>query len=380
MVIAYLSTFYPYRGGIAQFSASLYRELEKKTSISAYTFTRQYPHFLFPGTSQYSQAQDAVDPIPATRLLDSINPFSYRRTAKTILKKKPHLLLTRFWIPFLGLSIGKVARILKKHKVVTIAIVDNVVPHEKRWFDRFLTNYFLKQHDGFVVMSESVRDDLLKLKSDARITIQPHPLYDHFGQKVLSEEARKILNLPLDKKIVLFFGIIRAYKGLDLLIEAFQYIHEDTLLVIAGEPYENFREYQVLIDKFKLGDRVYLYTRYIPNQEVSLFFSAADVCVLPYRSATQSGIIPICYHFDLPVVATNVGGLKEVIDDQKTGFILTSFQPQVMAEKINYYFSNQLKDGFIESIKKYKKRFTWESFSDSIIALYHSILQEQSKK
>lgn len=373
MNIAYLSTFYPYRGGIAQFNARLYRELQKQANVTAYNFKRQYPNLLFPGTSQYVTSEDVADSIHTIRILDSINPFSYYRTARTILKSKPDLLLTKFWMPFFGPSLGKVANLVKKKGVVPISILDNVIPHEKRFFDPAFTRYFLKQNKAFVVMSQTVRNELLELHPKANFILQPHPLYDHFGEKILTQDARKKLSIPLDKNVVLFFGIIRHYKGLDLLIEAAQYFKEDTVLLIAGESYGEFEKYKKRIEELNLSNKMHLFVRYIPDQEVNLFFSAADVCVLPYRSATQSGIIPICYHFDLPVIATSVGGLKEVIEEDKTGKVLTSSDPIYIAETIHSYFLNQSKQKFLPFIIEYKKRLGWENFAARVVDLYHSV-------
>ena len=252
MKIAYLSTFYPFRGGIAQFNAALYRYLSIGNEVKAYTFKRQYPDFLFPGTSQLVSGDDPADKIDSIRTLDSINPLSYFNTTRKIRKFSPDFLLTKFWIPFFGPSLGFVTNQLKKKGTINISILDNVIPHEKRIGDLKLVKYFLNRNHGFIVMSDAVKNDLLTLKPDAKYKYLVHPLYDHFGSKFDHTEARKKLNIPQNKKVLLFFGFIRSYKGLDLLLETMKYLSDDYLLVIAGEVYGDFKEYSDYIKKENL--------------------------------------------------------------------------------------------------------------------------------
>lgn len=366
MRIAYLSTFYPFRGGIAQFNASLYREFEKNHDIKAYTFKRQYPDILFPGQSQFVTENDKPDIIDSNRILDTINPLSYMSSAKRIVEFKPDLLLMKFWMPFFAPSLGWVAKTLKKQGVRVISILDNVIPHERRPGDMVMINFYLNQNNGFVVMSDAVKNDLMRLRPNAVFTQHPHPLFDHFGEKKDKLEARKMLNLPVGKKILLFFGFIRGYKGLDLLLESVSKLPEDYLLVVAGEVYGKFDEYDEQINALGISDKVRKYVRYINDDEVPLFFSASDVCVQPYKSATQSGIAGISYHFDLPMIATNVGGLREMIEPYGTGIIVKKPDVELLTNAIRDYFDNNKAEKLKENIKVFKEICSWKNLAKAI--------------
>lgn len=369
MKIAYLSTFYPFRGGIAQFNAALYRYFEQYHDINAYTFFRQYPELIFPGKSQYVGKDDPADKIPSIKVLDTINPAGYVRAAAKIKAFEPDLFITKFWMPFFAPSLGWVASALKEN-TINISILDNVLPHEKRMGDRALTKYFLNQNHGFIVMSETVKNDLLTLNPKADFEFHNHPLYNHFGNIMDKAEAREKLGIPKEKKVLLFFGFIRSYKGLDILLEAIRKMPEDYYLVIAGETYGSFDEYSEYIKKYKMEDRVSINTRYISDTEVSCFFSAADVCVLPYKSATQSGIIGITYHFELPVIATDVGGLKEMIEPWDTGIMVAKPEPDLLRHAILDYFQADLSERFKTGIRKYKEAASWDSLGNTIINYY----------
>ncbi len=366
MRIAYLSTFYPFRGGIAQFNASLYRELEKYHEIKAFTFTRQYPNILFPGKTQYVTNDENAVKIPSAALLDSINPFTYFSTAKAIKGFKPDLLIMKFWMSFFGPSLGTVARHMPVSTKV-VSILDNVISHEKRFFDKICTNYFLRQNDGFVAMSDSVKNDLLSISPQAAYVRKDHPLYDHFGKKLDKNLARTQLNLNVNLKTLLFFGFIRDYKGLDILLRAFDLLDDSYQLVIAGETYGNFDKYETIINALKRKNQVFVFNDYITDNQVPLFFSASDVCILPYTSATQSGITAISYHFDLPLIATNVGGLKESIHHNETGLIVQHCEPETIAASIQDYFDNQMAEKLIGGIQRIKANLSWESFAKDVI-------------
>jgi glycosyltransferase involved in cell wall biosynthesis len=377
MKIAYLSTFYPFRGGIAQFNASLYREFEKRDDIKAFTFKRQYPNLLFPGKSQMVQPGDPADKIPSIRTLDTANPLTYISSSRAIAKYKPGLLLSKFWMPFFAPSLGYVSASLRKNlNTKSISILDNVIPHEKRPGDISLIKYYLNRCDGFITMSSTVRNDLLQLKPDAKYLNLEHPLYDHFGDKVDKQKALDKLNLPKGKKYILFFGFIRGYKGLDNLIEALALMPEDYHLIIAGECYGKYDAYQAQIDRLKLNDRITQFVRYIPDEEAPLFFSAADLCVLPYKSATQSGIVGISYHFDLPVLATDTGSLREMIQDKNCGEIVDKGDPKSLADSIVSYFNKDLGAKYIENIKAYKLLSSWANFADGIRDFYTDICKQ----
>lgn len=369
MKIAFLSPFYPFRGGIAQFSDSLYLALAKDNKVKAFTFTRQYPKLVFPGKTQYVSESDSNRDIHAEEVLDSINPLSYYKTAKEILKFKPELVLISYWMPFFAPAFGKIAGLLRRKGVKVIAILHNVIAHEKRPGDVSLTKYFFKKCDGFMILNKSSEKDLLKLMPNAEYIIHPHPLYDHYGTKIDPSEARKQLNIPLEKKVILFFGFIRDYKGLDLLIESMKDLSDDYLLLAAGEVYGDFKKYDRLIDKLNLRNKVKPEIRYIPETEIPLFFSASDVCVLPYRSATQSGIVGIAYHFDLPVIVTNTGGLGESVEDNKTGLIVNKISHEQLAMAIKKYSDEGLKEKFIPNIRDYKTKHSWDAFAEKMISL-----------
>lgn len=373
MKICFLSTFYPYRGGIAQFNANLYREMEKEHEVKAFNFSRQYPKILFPGKTQYVKAEDIADPIPSIRCLDSVNPFSWGKTARLIKRENPDLLIMRYWMSFFGPSLGYVGSKLMKDGTTVVSILDNVVPHEKRFFDKKFSRYFLKRNHGFIAMTEAVKNDLLNIKPDARVILKPHPFYDHFGKKLDQKEARLKLGTNPQLKTILFFGIIRDYKGLDNLIKAFDQLNEDYQLIIAGESYGSYDKYKELIAQNRNKERIHQFIEYIDDESVPLFFSAADVVVLPYRSATQSGITAIAYHFDVPVIATNVGGLEETIHHGKTGWIVKENNPDQIADSIQNFFAKNTVVNYAHEINLLRNELSWSKFSHDLIAFSQSL-------
>ena len=366
MKIAFLSTFFPYRGGISQFNALLYRSLEKEYTLKAFTFKRQYPEFLFPGETQFVTSEDKVDEIPAIRVLDSINPFTYISSARKVKQFEPDIIITRYWMTFFGPSLGYVCKRLKG-KTKRISILDNVIPHEKRFFDGFCNRYFLNNNDGFIVMSDAVLNDLLSIKPNAKYMRINHPVYDHFPTPINQEEAQKQLGLDSSKKTLLFFGFIRDYKGLDLVIQSMDQLDDSYQLVIAGEVYGSFDRYQLLIDQSKAKSRIALFNKYIGDEDVAVYFSASDVCILPYKSATQSGIASISNHYNLPIIATNVGGLKETIHHEKTGLIVENTDSREIATTIKEYFDKNHKSVFAANIALEKAENSWENFGKKLI-------------
>lgn len=377
MRIAYLSTFYPFRGGIAQFNASLFREFEKRHEVAAFTFTRQYPDLLFPGATQFVTPADRVDQIPARQVLDTINPLSYFKTAAAIEAFKPDLLVMKFWMPFFAPGLGTVAGRLRKQGTRVITIIDNLIPHEQRPGDLALIRYYVRRNDGFVAMSKTVEHDLKQFEPNARSVLKPHPIYDHFGEAIPSSEAREKLGLPRDKRLVLFFGFIRDYKGLDTLIRATAHLSDEYCVVIAGEMYGGFAKYDRMIDEAKVRSRCKLFIRYIDDTEVPAFFSAAEVCVLPYKSATQSGIVQIAFNFNVPVIATDVGGLTEMIEENVTGLMLRSQEPQALASLIQKYFDENLRENFARNIAQRRHAFSWAGFAEAIVRLHDSLAQRR---
>jgi glycosyltransferase involved in cell wall biosynthesis len=369
MKIVFLSTFYPFRGGIAQFSANLYREAEKKHEVEAVTFTRQYPKLLFPGKTQLVTSDDTADKIPSKRWLDSINPFTYISTARKIRQLQPDLIISRYWMSFFAPSFGWILGHQEK-KTKRIAILDNVIPHERRFFDDAFNRYFLSKNDGFIVMSEQVQKDLLYYLPKAKHILIPHPIYNHFGEKLLKEKALSNLGLQdfTTKKVLLFFGIIRDYKGLDLLLNALSNLDDTYILLVAGEVYGNFDKYETIIKEKKLNKKVKLFNRYIDDAEVTNFFSAADVCVLPYRSATQSGITNIAYHFEVPVISTNVGGLAETIHHGRTGLIADEVNEKALVKQIKNFYEVYNPTEFAQNINYSNKENSWENFVNKMLA------------
>ncbi len=373
MNIAYLSTFFPFRGGIAQFNASVLRELEKSGhNTSAFTFKVQYPGFLFPGETQMVQDDDIVDEIKSQRILNSAIPFNWPVAASKIKKFNPDLLIMKYWMSYFGPSLGYVAgRMSPNTKVLTI--LDNVIPHEKKFFDNAFTKYFLNKNHGFIAMSEKVKTDLLSFLPDAKVKLLPHPLYDHFGDIQDKTESRKKLGISEDKKTILFFGFIRDYKGLDILIEAFGNLDESYQLVIAGEVYGNFDKYDTQIDKLPNKQNVHKHVKYISDNDVRDYFSAADVCVLPYKSATQSGITGISYHFETPMIATDVGGLAEIIHHEKTGLIVKTPAADVLRQGLIDYFEAYKIDVFKNNIRNLKEELSWKKFANEILKFSKTI-------
>ena len=372
MKIAILSSFYPYRGGIAQFNANLYNELRKTHSVNAYNFKRQYPTILFPGKTQLVQETDSAIKVESVPILDSANPISYITSAKIIRNWNPDLLLMRYWMSYFAPSQGYVGRNQNSGTKV-ISILDNVIPHEERFFDKPFTKYYLNSNDGFIVLSDAVRDQLLKFKPNAKFLNTPHPVYNHFGNKIERELALSKLKIDSRKKVILFFGLIREYKGLDILIDAFSKLDNSYHLIIAGEAYGSFDLYETLINNSPLKENISLFNKYISDDEVPLFFSASDVCVLPYRSATQSGISAVSSHFELPLITTNVGGLKESIEKPGTGIVVDRPDSELIAKAIKSYFDDSLKDLLKTNIYRENQILSWENFANKLLNFYKTL-------
>ncbi len=367
MKIAYLSSFYPFRGGAAQFNANLYNALKKNNEVRAFNFTTQYPKLIFPGTSQYVQSDDIAEPIDSEAILSTVNPFSYISAANKILRYAPDITLVRFWMPFFAPSVGSVLRLLK-NKTRRVAIIDNVIPHERRLGDIQLIKYFLGSADAFVVMSSSVRDELLSFKPNALYKEAVFPFYSHFGERVDSSVARKRLGIANDKKLLLFFGLIRDYKGLDNLIEAMSLLGNDYHLLIGGEVYDSYDKYDAIVKRYNLGDRVHFHNRYIADSEVVDFFCASDVCVLPYKSATQSAAVGTSYQFDLPVIVSDTGGLRAMVDPYGSGIVIEKSDPLLIARAVEEYFSSDI-NVFRSNINNYKRVATWDNLANIVVGL-----------
>ncbi|MBB4036270.1 glycosyltransferase involved in cell wall biosynthesis [Dysgonomonas hofstadii] len=364
MKIAILSPFYPYRGGLAQLNARLYTELSEDNQVKAFTFTTLYPDFLFPGKTQYVDEADSATKIDAERILNSINPFSYIKTAQLINKYAPDILIIPYWMSFLSPAFGTVCLLLNK-RIKIVSLVHNAISHERTLLEKPLAKYFFNRCNGFIVMSEPVQKDLLLLKKNANILLQPHPIYDQYGERTDKTNACQKLGISPDKKNLLFFGLIRDYKGLDILIESMSYLDNSYQLVIAGESYGSFEKYQNLIDKSPLRDNIKVFEQYIPDDMVSTLFSASDVLVLPYRSATQSGVVAMAYQLELPMIATNVGALGCTVENSGTGLLVSTPDAQEIAGKITEFFSMDSHELFMQNLKKEKIRLSWANFTRS---------------
>ncbi len=368
MKIAILSPFYPYRGGIAQFSEKLYLSLEAEGHrVKVFGFTRLYPDCLFPGKSQYVDAGDTALALPSERVLDSVNPWTYAATVRHIRGFAPDVLIISYWMSFFVPAYAHVANRLKNECTVLL-LVHNAIPHEPHFFDKPLARLLFKQCRGFVTLSDAVAEDVRRLCSGARCVVSPHPLYDQFGQKLDLLVARERLGLP-SRKTLLFFGLIRDYKGLDLLIEAMGKLDESYQLLIAGECYGSFEKYQRLINASSACERIFPHIHFIPDQEVSLFFSAADALVLPYRSATQSGVVSIAYYFDCPMVSTPVGDFEESVGRTGTGIVVPEVSAGALAEGIIRVFEPERRMGFLQGIAREKQERSWQKFTARLLSL-----------
>lgn len=368
MRIALLSCFHPYRGGIAQFNANLFNELGKVHDVRAFNFSRQYPGFLFPGKTQLVAEDDEAVPVESTALLDTANPFTWPKTARTIRKWDPDVLIVRYWMPYFGPSLGYVCRHMKARCKV-IGILDNVLPHEKHFFDRPFTRYFLSGLNASITLCNEVAADLHALRPGAVNKVIPHPVYNHFGERMAREEAERELGIGGGMKNILFFGLIRDYKGLDILLEAFDRLGPDYQLIVAGEPYGSFDKYQRHIDRSPNWKRIFVFPQYVRDSEVKRYFSAADVTVLPYRSATQSGISSISNHFEIPMIVTDVGGLRETIGDKGTGIVCKDSTPECIASQIENFFKNPgLRESCISNIRRENAELSWNGFCRNLVS------------
>ena len=354
----------PYRGGIADFNEALANELiVQGNEVEIISFSLQYPSFLFPGKSQYLTTFEKNTSFKIHSLINSINPISWRRTVRFIQQINPDFILFRFWIPFMGPSLGTIAKKLKKTGFPVFAITDNVIPHEKRIGDDILTKYFLKNCDGFITMSNAVSEDISKFTNNSNTLTLFHPIYSTFGACSSKEEALDNLKL-LDKKYLLFFGLVREYKGLEIALKAMSHplIKElDLSLIVAGEFYSSKEKYLNLIDKLKL-DNVIVHDEFIPKEKVKYYFGAADAVVQPYISATQSGITQVAYHFNTPMIVTNVGGLPEIVEHGKQGYVCEVNSNAIVEAILELYSSEGNVQSLSNGVALRKERFSWQTF------------------
>lgn len=368
MNIAIIGPAHPLRGGLATYDQRLAKELNDQGHHTViYSFSLQYPSFLFPGTTQYTD-EPAPENLTIHTTINSVNPFNWLSIGNRIKKERYDLIIVRYWLPFMGPCLGTILRIVKKNKHTSVlCIADNVLPHEKRPGDLPFTKYFIKPVDTFITMSEKVKTDLKTLTTKPA-TFLFHPLYDNFGDPLPKAEACKMLNLPADKNYILFFGFIRKYKGLDILLEAMndQRIKDSgLLLIVAGEFYDERNTYEEIIQKHNL-DNVIMMTDFIPDSKVRYYFSIADLVVQPYRSATQSGITQVAYHFEKPMIVTNVGGLPELVPDGKAGYVAEPDPASIASAVLKFYNEGHL-DRFHQNLVEEKKQYSWEGFVKNLL-------------
>jgi glycosyltransferase involved in cell wall biosynthesis len=367
---------YPYRGGIATTNERLAQEFASMGyTVDLETFIVQYPSILFPGKTQYN-SKSAPENITVKRTINSINPLNWLKVGRRISRKKPDLVIIRYWLPFLAPCLGTIAWMIRKNKhTIIICLADNIVPHEHRPGDRLLTSYFIQQIDGLIAMSKSVLTDANSFRSDLTLGYCPHPIFDNYGERLSPEVAKLKLNLDIHTKYLLFFGFIRDYKGLDLLISAFA---DERLrkfpvkLLVAGEYYSSPDPYLELIRVNKLEDLIELRTDFIPDDQVNLYFSAADMVVQPYKSATQSGVTQIGYHFNKPMLVTNVGGLSEIIPNGKIGYVVEPDVKSIADALVDFYSMDRIAE-FEYNVIEEKKKFSWEAMVKTFLSIYDQI-------
>ena len=379
MKIILLGPAYPYRGGPATFNDRLAKQFsEEGHDIEVITFVLQYPGLLFPGKTQYNDGP-APEGVRIKRLVNSVNPFNWISTGRKIKKIKPDLLLVRYWLPFMAPCFGTIARIVRSNRhTKVLCIFDNVIPHEKRPGDKILTRFFASSIDGAVVMSRMVGNDLRLFRQNIPVKLSPHPLFDAYGEPVSREEAAASLGMDPQDSFLLFFGFIRAYKGLDLLIKAFsdkRLRKKGLKLIIAGEFYEDDTPYRDLVKQYELDGEIIFFDRFIRDEEVPVFFSLADLVVQPYRSATQSGVTQIAFHYDRPMLVTDVGGLSEIVRDGECGYVVNP-EPDTIANALLDYFDNNRKPVFEEGVRKAKDEFAWDKMTAAILEALKDSLKE----
>lgn len=364
---------YPLRGGPAQFNENLCEELNAaghEAQIISYSL--QYPNFLFPGSSQFEQSGSAPKDLKIYTLINSVNPFNWIKVARFINKQKPDFILFRYWLPFFGPSLGTIGRLVKKHTTV-LALTDNIIPHEKRVGDGPFTKYFINSCHGFIAMSKAVLNDISKFSSTNKKAYSPHPMYATYGENVSMSEARKKLGLNENDKIILFFGLIRHYKGLDILLEALdngEIKKQNIKLLVAGEFYEDKQPYLDLIAKHNLKDQVILHDSFIANDMVRYYFCASNIVAQTYRNATNSGVTMVGYYYNKPMLVTNVGGLAEIVPHNKCGYTVSLDKTEISNAILNFFEKNRESE-MVEHVKTEKTKYEWSTFINTLLELYN---------
>lgn len=367
---------YPYRGGIADFNERLAHEfINEGHEVTIYTFTLQYPGFLFPGKTQYADGP-APEGLNIARKVHSVNPLNWLKVGREIRRQCPDMVMIRFWLPFMAPCLGTIARVVRRNKhIKVVALLDNVVPHEKRIGDRMFARYMIKSVGGYVAMSESVLADAKAFDDTKPLALTPHPLYDSFGAKATREEAISTLGLDANTRYILFFGLIRDYKGLDLLLRAFadsRLRGKGVKLIVAGEFYGNAEFYERLEQELGLAEHIVWYKEFVPADKVRYFFAAADLVAQPYKSATQSGITQIAYHFERPMLVTNVGGLAEIVPHGKVGYV-TKPDAADIADALVDFVENRSEADYREGILQEKAKYAWSNMTAALFEVAEKI-------
>lgn len=376
MRVVIIGPGHPLRGGgLTTFNHRLAKEfINSGNDCSIYSFSLQYPSFLFPGKTQYTD-EPAPEGIKIFSVINSINPFNWLRIGNRLKKEKPDIIVVRYWLPFMGPALGTILKKARKNKhTKIICIADNVIPHEKRAGDKAFTKYFLKRCDAFITMSEKVMNDLKKFQPNKPAVFVPHPLYDNFGDIIPKTEAREKLKINNEELIILFFGFIRNYKGLDLLLEAMadERIKKAGIkLLVTGEFYEDEKPYRELIEKLGIANNLILKTDFVPDSEVKYYLCAADAVVQPYRNATQSGVTPLSYYFEKPMIVTNVGGLPSLVPDEKAGLVVEPNSKSIADGILKFY---QLGENyFIQHLRIEKQKYSWANMINTITRLANDL-------
>jgi len=377
MNVVILGTAYPFRGGLATFNERLARQLQAEGhTVEVITFTLQYPSFLFPGKTQYSTEQAPTD-LRISQQVHSCNPFNWIKVGHRIRKMQPDMLITCYWMAFFAPCYGMIQRIVQRNgKTRCIALVHNMIPHEPSILDKLFAPFFVRHTDGFVALSESVVQDINRFDHGTKPkTSYPHPIYDHYGEQMSKEEACQALHLKPENQYMLFFGLVRAYKGLDLLLDAFGKVKDqlpNLQLIIAGEFYEEEDKYRAQIANNGLTDRVIIKNEFIADADLRKYFGAADLIVQPYKSATQSGVTQVAFHFEKPMLVTNVGGLGEIVHDHKMGYAVEP-NAEAIAQALTDYYTHNRQPDYTTYLIKEKDKYSWSRLAESFVTIYNNI-------
>jgi len=376
MKIAFLSSFFPYSGDIANGNTRLYRVLEKSNEIKAFNFSLLYPDLLFPGKEKFVSPNEVVDIVNSERLLNTANPASYYFTANAINLEQPDLLITRYWMPYLGAAIGGTAKLVSK-KTKKIAIIDSMRTAGKQIFEEQTNSLFANSHNAFIVLNNQAREDLLSIKPDAYCVEHPLPLFATHPNKVEKNIACKILNIPTNKKTLLFFGTVRKYKGIDTALHAMSLLDDDYHLVIAGDSPSGFEYYKRKIKDLEIENKVSLIEHKLNENEIPYIFYSADVLLMPYEEEVKKDIISRVFSFELPVIATDVGNFREVFEEKKFGLIIEKTDTELLIDAIKKYYAEDLAKVFKENLNALRYSHSWESLATIIYDIYEQLLDKE---